>query len=72
VYEDVYEEKYPANYFMKKENVIKYLSAWIKILTETVNYSDNRNELEANLLNAVAEERYEDAAEIRNRLAILN
>jgi hypothetical protein len=72
VYENVYEEKYPAKYFMKKENVIKYLSAWIKILTENVNYSDNRNELEANLLNAVAEERYEDAAEIRNRLVILN
>lgn len=72
VYQDIYEEKYPSRYYAKKENVIKYLSAWIKILTEDVTYSDDKNTLEANLLNAVAEERYEDAAEIRNRLVILN
>jgi protein-arginine kinase activator protein McsA len=74
--EPIYEEKiegyaYPDQYYEKKENLIKYLSAWIRILKGETNFQNTRESLEAELLNAIAEERYERAAEIRNEIAVL-
>jgi hypothetical protein len=74
--EPIYEEKiegyaYPDQYYKKKENLIKYLSAWIRILKGETNFQNTRESLEAELLNAIAEERYERAAEIRNEIAVL-
>lgn len=71
VYREERVETYPKNYYTKKENLIMYLSAWIRILTEDVTMETDREKLEGELLNAVAEENYERASEIRNRLAIL-
>lgn len=71
IYTDVVTTKYPENYYTKKENLILYLSAWIKILTQRTTHETPSAQLEARLLNAVAEENYELAAEIRNELAVL-
>ena len=73
--EPVYTEessiRYPKNYYADKTNLILYLSAWIKILTQRTTHASEPSRLEAMLLNAVAEENYEKAAEIRNELALL-
>jgi hypothetical protein len=71
VIEDVFEMRYPSEYYKKKNNLIKYLSAWVRILENqpTVSEVTDRNELEGQLLNAVAEEDYEKAAEIRNQIS---
>lgn len=71
VYREEHVETYPKNYYTKKENLIMYLSAWIRILTEDVTMETDREKLEAELLNAVADENYERASEIRNRLAVI-
>jgi hypothetical protein len=77
VYQEIYEEVYPKEYYAEKENLILYLSAWIRILTESAEqafentFESDRDRLEAELLNAVAEENYERAAEIRNQLSII-
>lgn len=76
IVEPIYEEQitkyvYAQNYHTKKENLIKYLSAWIRILKGESNFQNDRQSLEADLLNAVAEEQYEKAAEIRNKIAEL-
>jgi hypothetical protein len=71
IIEDFFEMRYPSNYYEKKENLIKYLSAWVRILEKqpTVTSVTDRNDLEGQLLNAVADEDYEKAAEIRNQIA---
>jgi hypothetical protein len=74
--EPVYEEKivryeYTKDYYTKKENLIKYLSAWLRILTQDLSFETDSQKLNAELLIAVSEENYERAAEIRNRLAVL-
>jgi hypothetical protein len=71
IYTDVVSEDYPDNYYTDKKNLILYLSAWIKILTQRTTHASEPSRLEAMLLNAVAEEDYEKAAEIRNELALL-
>jgi hypothetical protein len=71
VYEEKVTETYPRQYFRKKENLILYLSAWVKILTAETSHENPASRLEAKLLNAVAEENYELAAELRNRLATI-
>jgi hypothetical protein len=69
--EDVFEMKYPGDYYTKKSNLIKYLSAWIRILEKRHRTEDktDKDNIEADLLNAVAEENYELAAELRNQIA---
>lgn len=69
--EDVFELKYPGQYYTKKSNLIKYLSAWIRILENQPTSLDttDMNDLEGKLLNAVAEEDYELAVEIRNQIS---
>lgn len=75
VYKDIYEEVYPKNYYAVKDNLILYLSAWIRILTNSTEvvfentFESERERLEAQLLNAVADENYEKAAELRNQIA---
>ena len=62
---------YPEYYYGKKENLIKYLIAWVKILEENTIHENDRNNLEAKLLNAVAEENYVDAAKLRDQLLLI-
>ncbi len=69
VYKETVVEKYPVSYYSKKENLILYLSAWVKILTQETSHETQAAQLEARLLNAVADENYELAAELRNQLA---
>lgn len=65
--------EYEKNYYTKKENLIKYLSAWVRILkSEPLVGSISRKELEIELLQSVSEENYERAVEIRNQLSTLN
>lgn len=65
--------EYEKDYYSKKENLIKYLSAWVRILkSEPVVGSSSKKELEIELLQVVAEENYERAVEIRNQLSTLN
>jgi hypothetical protein len=69
--------RYPKNYYTKKENVVKYLSAWLSILldnTMEIKYESDKHvesglNLERELLLAVAEEDYEKAASIRDNIA---
>lgn len=69
--EPVYEERYPTNYYREKTNLIKYLSAWVRILErEDVTYDEtDRESLEASLIVAVAEDNFEKAVEIRDLIA---
>jgi len=56
-------------YYQQKENLIKYLSAWKKILSEEIPINaDDKISLEKQLLQAVANENYILAADIRDRL----
>ena len=71
--------KYPSDYYQHKENVILYLSAWLNILTNenleikikgsTDSNKETSVNLEKELLHAVADEDYEKAADLRDRLA---
>jgi len=69
--------RYPKNYYTKKENVVKYLSAWLSILLDNtieIKYESDKHiesglNLERELLLAVAEEDYEKAAKIRDNIA---
>jgi len=75
----LYEEKvtysYPPRYHTQKENLIKYLVSWVKILTteieENLSLETEKQKLEARLLNAVAEEDYEHAARLRDQITLL-
>jgi hypothetical protein len=77
VYEVKETVKYPKNYYTKKENVVKYLSAWLSILLDStmeIKYESDKHiesglNLERQLLLAVAEEDYEKAASIRDNIA---
>lgn len=77
VYEVKETIRYPKNYYANKENVAKYLSAWLSILLDStmeIKYeSDKHTEsglnMERQLLLAVAEEDYEKAASIRDSIA---
>ena len=70
-------------YFTRKENLIKYLKAWLEILNEPVInaeevskhravYIDYKRILEEDLQQALQEERYEDATQLRDKLRIVN
>lgn len=69
----VVDGEYPAEYYAKKENLIKYLVAWVSILEgETNNLEQDVEKLEAKLLVAVAEENYEEAGCLRDKIANLS
>ncbi len=65
-------EKYPKNYYQLKSNLILYLTAWLKILEgnieETQAGMNNKEKLQADLLIATANENYEGAANIRDKI----
>lgn len=67
------EEVYPVGYYMDKGNLIKYLVSWVQILKRDSGSSvtGSINELEAELLVAVAEENYEKAAILRDSISKL-
>ena len=79
VFEQTVTTEYPKDYYQKKENVILYLSAWLNILTnenleiKVKDSADSHKEASINfekeLLNAVADEDYERAAELRDKIA---
>jgi hypothetical protein len=72
IYKEEIKEKYSKKYYAEKENLILYLSAWIRILLgESEKFDNQKESLESELLNAVAEENFERAAEIRDQLAII-
>ena len=61
-------------YYAKKENLIEYLKSWLNILNGeniVITSTDNRAELESQLLREVDSEKYEDAAKTRNKIASL-
>lgn len=61
-------------YFSRKENLIKYLKSWVNILNEEnieISSTENKEELEAQLLREVESERYEDAIKTKNKIASL-
>lgn len=61
------------DYYTIKDNLILYLESWNRILTgkhETATYS-KKEALEADLLIAIAEEKYEHAARIKKELVTL-
>lgn len=67
--------KKSKDYYRKKENLILYLTSWIKILEEGIQHKEGENlnkrsinELQAELLNAEAEEKYEYAATLRDEI----
>lgn len=69
VYKEVIDkEEYPKNYFKEKENLIKYLTGWVSILKEEPVMKTEETDLEARLLNAVANEDYELASELRDKM----
>jgi len=68
IVENYTESKYPKLYYEKKENLIKYLAAWVRILERTnKEFEIEEHKLEAAILEAVSEENYELAAELRDR-----
>lgn len=80
IQEPVYEIKttyqYPEHYYAEKENVIKYLSAWLSILLDenmSIKHDENKHletelNLERELLLAVVNEDYEKAATLRDKI----
>lgn len=72
--------RYEDGYYSNKENVILYLSAWLNILTnenleikiKDYNSSNRENyiNLEKELLHAVADEDYEKAADLRDKISM--
>lgn len=69
VYENVLDkQEYPKNYYSGKKNLIKYLTAWVSILKEEPVMESQSTNLEAQLLNAVADENYELASELRDKI----
>lgn len=59
-------------YYAKKENLIKYLVAWVQILEEEqkpVTNQSSATDLQEQLLKLVANEEYEAAALVRDQLA---
>lgn len=69
IYVNIVKEVYPENYYMEKENLIKYLVSWTRILkNESKQGLKSIEILESQLLVAVAEENYEKAVELRNQI----
>lgn len=62
--------KFDKDYYEKKENLIKYLIAWVSILENDNSFDNEKDALEAKLLNAVAEEDYENAALLRDQILV--
>jgi hypothetical protein len=77
VKEPIYESvivgyEYSSKYFAEKENLIKYLTAWINILSgNEKEFDSDESSLQADLLLAISEERFEEAASIRDRISML-
>lgn len=76
VFEETISYEYPEEYYQKKENVILYLSAWLNILSDEnleIKVNDSQKEsninLEKELLHAVADENFERAAILRDKIA---
>jgi hypothetical protein len=71
-YRTVNEEVKINDYYKSKENLIKYLKAWLSIILDGSQKKSIKSytteELEAEILVAVAEENYEGAALLRDRL----
>lgn len=64
-----------SKYYTRKRNLILYLKAWVSILKDEIDEVKrekltDKNKLQAKLVNAVAEENYEEAAELRDKLAV--
>lgn len=72
----VTEERPIKNYYKEKDNLILYLQGWLDILSDGSQHKSikayDKEELEAEILIAVAEENYEGAAMLRDRLVELN
>jgi len=78
VYETIEDiKKVPIDYWSYKDNLIKYLQAWVGILEEGTQHTESDLEglsvedLESELLNVLAEENYERAGEIKATLATM-
>lgn len=61
--------EYPKNYYEDKDNLIKYLVAWVSILENNNSFDNVKVDLEAKLLNAVVDEDYETAALLRDKIS---
>jgi hypothetical protein len=73
IYVNYVREVYPTNYYRKKENLIKYLFSWVKILKNEIREDIKiKAQLESMLLIAVSEENYERAAQLRNEILSLS
>jgi hypothetical protein len=80
VTEDVFEQKtrnvenyLEPNYYSQKENLIKYLVAWVSILeeeTRPISEKSEKLDLHEELLKEISNENYEKAAEIRDLIAV--
>lgn len=66
--------KRQVGYWTAPQNLLLYLKAWVRILEREIPQKEIKkmqpNELHEKLLNAVAEEKYELAAQLRNELAL--
>lgn len=76
VEEEVTKERV-VDYYKSQEKLVRYLKAWVEILEDGSKYTNHENlaelsreDLEAELINVIAGEDYERAAEIRNELAV--
>lgn len=58
-----------GKYYTRKENLIKYLKAWVSILEEELVPEESLDELRKAELHAVSDNNFERAAEIRDRIA---
>ena len=68
------ENKLEKHYYCEKNNLIKYLKAWVSILEEnaqTVTKDTQKITLREELLKAVASENYEEASKIRDMISVL-
>jgi len=70
------QKKRTVDHYQNQDNLVLYLQAWVDILGEGSKYKESSDlselspdELEAELINVVADENYKRAAEIRDELA---
>lgn len=72
--EETSKQKYlEKEYYKNKQNLIKYLKAWVSILEEQeklVSKQLNKIELNEELLKLVSDEKYEEAAKVRDLIAV--
>lgn len=77
IYEDKETYQYPEGYYTKRENVVKYLSAWLMILLDKdleIKHGSNKHveetlNLERELILALADEDYDKAVVLRDDIA---